>query len=252
MKFIIWEIRLGIYLVCFSFSVYLIKYFVTRDFQNTYVYIFNALGFLPVNVLLVTLVLNRLLTMRAKRERLEKINMVIGMFFSEMGTYLLSFISKKDPNLDSLKGELLISGHWSAQKYAVVQNELKDYAYRIEINHSGLNELKHFLTGKRDFLLRLLENPALLEHESFTELLRSTLHVVEELDHRKSIADLPVSDLLHLADDIERVYRRLVAQWLAYMQYLNKNYPYLFSLAIRTNPFDEAASPVVKQITQSP
>ncbi|OQC68906.1 MAG: hypothetical protein BWX50_01111 [Euryarchaeota archaeon ADurb.Bin009] len=30
------------------------------------------------------------------------------------------------------------------------------------------------------------------------------------------------------------------------MEYLQKNYPYLFSLAMRSNPFDETASPVVR------
>jgi len=38
----------------------------------------------------------------------------------------------------------------------------------------------------------------------------------------------------------------LVRQWLAYMKYLKNFYPYLFSLAMRTNPFDQHASPIIK------
>jgi len=38
----------------------------------------------------------------------------------------------------------------------------------------------------------------------------------------------------------------LVHEWLDYMKYLKKNYPYLFSLAVRTNPFDRNASVVLK------
>jgi hypothetical protein len=38
----------------------------------------------------------------------------------------------------------------------------------------------------------------------------------------------------------------LVQQWLEYVKYLKDNYPYLFSLAMRTNPFDQTASPFVK------
>jgi len=38
----------------------------------------------------------------------------------------------------------------------------------------------------------------------------------------------------------------LVQEWLDYMEYLKVNYPYLFSLAMRTNPFDRKASPVVE------
>jgi hypothetical protein len=30
------------------------------------------------------------------------------------------------------------------------------------------------------------------------------------------------------------------------MKYLKKYYPYLFSFAMRTNPFDQNASPIVK------
>jgi len=35
-------------------------------------------------------------------------------------------------------------------------------------------------------------------------------------------------------------------QWLAYMKHLKKEYPYLFSLAVRTNPFDPDVSVAVK------
>jgi hypothetical protein len=32
---------------------------------------------------------------------------------------------------------------------------------------------------------------------------------------------------------------------LDYMKYMKENYPYLFSFAMRTNPFDREASPIV-------
>ena len=43
--------------------------------------------------------------------------------------------------------------------------------------------------------------------------------------------------------DLKRAYTRLIKEWLAYLGHLNQNYSYLFSLALRTNPFDPAASP---------
>jgi hypothetical protein len=33
-------------------------------------------------------------------------------------------------------------------------------------------------------------------------------------------------------------------EWLAYMKHLKHAYPYLFSLAMRTNPFEAEASPI--------
>ena len=51
MRKLSWEIKLGISLVTFSALVYTVKYFVLGDPTNTYNYVFNALGFLPINVL---------------------------------------------------------------------------------------------------------------------------------------------------------------------------------------------------------
>jgi hypothetical protein len=38
-----------------------------------------------------------------------------------------------------------------------------------------------------------------------------------------------------------RVHRQLVEQWISYMHHLKADYPFLFSLALRTNPFDPEA-----------
>jgi hypothetical protein len=37
----------------------------------------------------------------------------------------------------------------------------------------------------------------------------------------------------------------MMIEWLTYMQYLKQYYPYLFSLAMRKNPFDRNASVIV-------
>ena len=96
-------------------------------------------------------------------------------------------------------------------------------------------------------MLRLLENPALLEHESFSDLLRAIFHVAEELDRRPDLADLPAADRNHLAVDLDRVYPLLVNEWLDYLRYVGKHYPYLFSLAVRTSPFDPEASVILRE-----
>ena len=95
-------------------------------------------------------------------------------------------------------------------------------------------------------MLNLLENPNLLEHESFTNLLWAVFHLTDELVHRSDLKKLPDSDYQHLAGDIKRAYHQLLIQWLDYMKHLKHDYPYLFSLAMRTNPFDANASIEVK------
>jgi hypothetical protein len=55
------------------------------------------LGFLPISVLLVTIIINQLLSQRARAAKLRKLNMVIGAFFSEVGTDLLGMFSRYVP-----------------------------------------------------------------------------------------------------------------------------------------------------------
>jgi hypothetical protein len=203
------------------------------------------IAFVPVEVLLVMMVVHRLLSNREKGARLEKLNMVIGVFFSEVGTKLLAHFSDLDPKLDEIRGELIVTGGWSEREFSSVSKRLKNYDYTVEIQKVDLDHVLRFLLGKRDFMVRLLENPSLLEHESFTELLRSVFHLTEELEKREDVRGLPDADYRHLAGDLERSYALLVNEWLGYMKHLKTNYPYLFSLAMRTNPFDQEASPLV-------
>jgi hypothetical protein len=199
-----------------------------------------------LNVLLVTLILNRLLANRSKQNKLEKMNIVVGVFFSEVGTWLLTYLSDNDPNLGLLSGDLVKIDQWSDEEFIRVQDKFKNHNYSIDIKKIDIKALSTYLSTKRSFSLRLLENPLLLENERFTNLLRAVFHLTEELEHRRDFQGLPDSDYLHLAGDIERAYFLLVMEWMTYMRYLNSNYPYLFSLAMRTNPFDENACVVVK------
>jgi hypothetical protein len=105
--------------------------------------------------------------------------------------------------------------------------------------------LKDFLEKKKDGLLNMLANPNLLEHDAFTNLLWAVFHVADELAHRPDLNNLPKTDLDHLRGDIVRAYLLIVAEWAAYMKHLKKDYPYLFSLAVRTNPFNPEAEIIV-------
>jgi len=95
-------------------------------------------------------------------------------------------------------------------------------------------------------MLSLLANPNLLEHDTFTDLLWAVFHLSEELSSRPDLTRLPRTDNDHLSGDMKRAYMLIITEWLAYMKHLKHDYPYLFSLAVRTNPMDVNASPVVK------
>ncbi|MBN2466642.1 MAG: two pore domain potassium channel family protein [Deltaproteobacteria bacterium] len=188
-----------------------------------------------------------MLNKREEAARFQKLNMVIGLFFSEVGSRLLSWFSDSDPHMASMRNDLIVSSDWSENSFQRVSALLATYQYKVDLKKIDLVELRDLLNGKGDLLLRLLENPILVEHESFTDLLRAVFHLKEELSNRKSFRHLPETDLNHLAGDVQRVYVLLSQQWIQYMKYLKVNYPYLFSLAVRTNPFHQEASPIVTE-----
>ncbi|RJQ55395.1 MAG: hypothetical protein C4521_02430 [Actinobacteria bacterium] len=236
---------LGSGLVALSVLLYALHYAVFQDATHIFIYGLGDLAFLPIEVLLVTVIVHELLDARQKRMLLSKLNMLIGAFFSEAGTRLLAFISDSDPNLDAIRSHLIVETDWPAAEFEEVSRRLKAYEYRVEIDRIDLPALRDFLVGVRGFMTRLLENPNLLEHETFTELLWAVFHLTEELDAREDLGAVSGADAVHLQNDVSRAYGLLVREWLAYMRHLKDNYPYLFSLAIRTNPFDRQASVVV-------
>ncbi len=246
MKKIAWQSLIALGLVVASVITFTVHYLIFKDTHHIFIYGLGDLAFLPLEVLLVTLIIHEVLTIRDKRARLEKLNMVIGAFFSEAGTELVTYLSDFDPKLDDIRKNLVVTSEWSDQDFKKMSSRLKNYDYSVEMEIEHLKELRVFLNEKKDFLLRLIENPNLLEHEEFTEALRAIFHLTEELSHREDLENLPETDQAHIKGDISRAYVNLVHQWLDYMKHLKENYPYLFSLAMRTNPFDQSASPIVK------
>lgn len=240
------EIVIGLSLIALSAVLFLAQIEIFHSTRDTFFYLLQDLAFLPIQVLLVTIVLEQLLILRERQNMLKKLNMVISVFFTEAGTDLLKILSEFEPLPDQLRKELLISGEWGNRRFTTAINIFRTHKHQIEVEDKRLERLRHFLLAKREFLLVLLENPTLLEHDAFTNLLLAVFHLVDELAHRQDMSGLPGSDYKHLAGDVQRAYQLLIIEWLAYMKHLKEDYPYLFSLAIRTNPFDINASPIVK------
>jgi hypothetical protein len=140
----------------------------------------------------------------------------------------------------------MVNQNWSDREFFSAREGLPNYDHRIDIHKGDLVSLQSYLINKRYFLVVLLENPNLLEHESFTELLWAVFHLVEELAFRTDVRKLSAADYAHLSMDIKRAYVSLISEWLAYMKHLKGAYPYLFSLAVRTAPFDPNASAEIR------
>jgi hypothetical protein len=238
-------IILAAILVAISALLYFVHYLIFRDPHHLFIYMLGDLAFLPLEVFLVVIVIERVLAGREKQAIIQKLNMVVGAFFSEVGNELLHRLLPCFEKNGDISRHLDVKTNWSRADFNKAIAFARTLKGETDVSCLDLNGLKKFLVQKRQFLLALLENPNLLEHERFTDLLWATFHLTEELEARESLTALPKADLKHIAGDTQRVYRLLIVEWLFYVSHLKSKYPYLFSLVARTHPFQERPSPVV-------
>jgi hypothetical protein len=198
-------------------------------------------AFIPISALIVTLVINRLLEQREREALLNKLNMVIGAFFSETGTGLMDRLVSFDRGAEHISTHLRFDGHWSPRDFGDARASVSGHEHEVSLDAGDLDDLKTYLLVHRQFLLRLLENQSLLEHADFTDMLWAVFHLTEELAARADLAAMPKADRRHVELDMARAYGRLLAEWLRYLEHLKRMYPYLYSFAVRTNPFDPEA-----------
>ena len=242
MKGFRWQIAAGCALLGISCLIYALHYVIFRDVHHILIFMLGDVAFLPVEVLMVTLIIDQMLKAREKKAMLNKLNMVIGVFFSKTGIRLLKDLSAFDRNTEKNGEPLIFMDDWNKQAFLKASAMIKDIPFDINSRNENLENLKYSLNNEKDFLLTLLGNPNLLEHENFTDLLWAVTHLSEELALRKDLNKLSEADHNHISVDIKRAYTLLLAQWFAYLGHLKSNYPHLFSLAARTNPFDPNAS----------
>jgi len=241
-----WTVNVSLLFIAASALTYTIHYLLFRDTHHIFIYMIGDFGFLFIDVLLVVLFIERILSRREKQAKMKKLNMVIGTFFSEVGMDLLKKFSTFVDKAESLEKKLKVTPQWGKKDFKDAIISAQEFSYEIKIDKDKLCELRDFLIDKRSFMLRLLENPNLLEHESFTDLLWAIFHLTEELVFREDkLEELPQEDYNHIANDLKRAYSQITSVWIAYTGHLKESYPFLFSLAARINPLDPKATPIV-------
>lgn len=229
-------------LVAATILLYLVDFVVYPDLRSSMgYYTLLDMAFMPLNVLVVGLFINGLITRREKAVLLHKMNMVVGAFFSEMGNDLIGLLSRFDADLESNRPQLLFKGSWTAADFESHRRAVGVDAHTMDIDRGDLDRVRSLLEAERPFILGLLQNGNLLEHAGFTDALWAVSHLGEELAARGDLSALAPADRAHLEGDMARAYGRLLGEWLGYIRHLKADYPYLFSFAVRTNPFDPKA-----------
>jgi hypothetical protein len=239
------NISLSLLLVVLSIMLYTLQVLIFRSLRDTEFYLLQDLAFLPLQVAIVTIVLGRVINAWNKRERLKKINMAVSAFFSEAGTEIIVKMSALAADIDGLRPSLRVAAGWTGTDFSKAMKVIKGADLSILCAPEEFEMLKVLLLKKRDFMLRMLENPNLLEHDTFTDMLLAVFHVTEEMIARDDFACLPGADTAHLNIDIKRALQTLLTVWLNHMEHLSTDYPYLYSLEVRRNPFGDGNSVII-------
>ena len=238
------KLVLMIMLIVASAAVYGIQYIIFKRSDETLFYLLQDLAFVPVQVLVVTLVINRFLSLSEKRKKVKKVNVIISTFFSETGTTLLAEIGKFNRENAALCEVLKIQELKREKPTLIGKRTQKTYPYDFYADPAKLSDLAIVMEDYKAHLLNMLENSSLLEHDSFTDMLWAVFHVADELKIRGPFNVLETNDIDHLSNDLRRAYEALVTEWIQYILYLKAEYPFLYVAALLKNPMqvrEEAA-----------
>ncbi len=234
-----WQVAVALVLISLTALFYAIHFLLFRDLRHIFLYFVGDVAFVFFEVLLITLVIHRLLHHRERVSAKKRLNMRRAVFFSEVGTELLRKLMVFEGDTARIGRQLAVPRDWSERTFLNVRESFMRSDVPMDSGKGDLDSLRQYLRGGKPLLLDLLMSTGSPEDEAFTNLVWAVFHLLQELDRQGPLDDLAASDGQHLEEDIERVYRLLVCSWMEFIQHLEANYPYLHSLAVRTNPFDD-------------
>lgn len=215
-------------LILLSLLMFYVHYLIFGQLENTIYYSLMSICIIPINILAVTIVFEKLMEREKRIERLGKLNMLVGLFFSDIGYSLLAILSQADNDITKLTLD------YNNLKSA--KESLKSHKHSIIWEKIDYIKLQETVLDSKDTLTSLLSNENILEHETFTNLLLALMHLRDELILRR-FKELSHADCLHIKEDVTRVYLALTIQWIDYLQYLKTTYPYMYNTALKLSPF---------------
>lgn len=228
MKKIRYYFVISFILIALSAVMFLIHYLVFGQALNTAYYSLMNLCFIPINSLVVTIILEKFIDYRAKKDRIEKINMLVGIFFTEVGGKLMHLIIDSDKDAKNYITNF--------EDLNNIKKCLNEYDYKVDMNNIDLCLIKNILLDNNNLFVTLISNENVFQHQIFTDLLMSVVHLRDEIIFMEKDDNLELN-INHLENDVIRVYKNISIQWISYLEYLNKSYPFLYNNAIRVNPF---------------
>ena len=220
-----------------SLILYIINFLLFRDLHHIGMFFTEDLAFIPIEVLVTVMIIEKALERREKKNKIRKINLLIEVFFEEVGNELLTAIASRDKGCHKISC-LLPKDHGKiSDSYKEIKEAIENYNCSLKLDENDIDHIYEILCENKEGLIRFIENPYLVEHDIFTDLLQSSIHLYSEIKVRKKNGKLSETDISHLNVDILRMYKYLSKEWLVYIQYIEKEYPFLYTFALDHAPF---------------
>jgi len=148
MKYTTWYLIIAVVLLVLSAVFYMLQIHIFHKEEETFFLMLQDLSFVPINVLLVTLIIDRLLKRREKQNLLNKMNMVIGVFFNDIGIELIKICDGFIENIEEINRGLQVSQGWNDRDFNEITKNFSIKPTRFILNNENLTVLKDFL-GKK-------------------------------------------------------------------------------------------------------
>lgn len=235
------QLLIGLGLIILSIVLHYVHVLMFKDIHHTMIFLVADIAFVPLEVFFVTMVLDRILEKREKAHMIEKLNMLVRLFYTKVGQDLLNIFVSSDAGIQNVRKACEIDMKTYEMDFRSAENAIEDHEHEVDMAKIDLNHLKSVLDDQENFLVNMISSPVLVEYDTFSDLLLSLFHLREELNMKlipENQLDMKAHHVEHLKVDINRAYRHLALEWVNYMKYLKDHYPFLYVTAITKNPYD--------------
>ncbi|WP_084234734.1 hypothetical protein [Papillibacter cinnamivorans] len=226
-----------ILLLCSSVIFFIIQTLLFHDVEHSLFLFFQDFIFLPIEVILVSFLIDRFISSREKTERRSKLHILMSEYFTEAGNDLILCLNRFVTEPETLHRIFALDTDWDDDAFCRAEESFLKADIRLDAGKENLAALQRTLLQKKRFLLTVFENPNTLEHTEFTDTALAIHHLLSELRQHDDLEHLSEENLSHLSSDMKRAYGLIVQAWISNMRHLRGAYPYLYSLAVRRNIF---------------
>jgi hypothetical protein len=154
-------IGLSVVLVATAALLHYVHFLIFHDAHHIAIYLLGDIAFVPLEVLFVTLIVDRMLASREAAARRHKMNMVIGVFFADLGRTLLALCRPMLPADDRACAPCLQMKTSEADLRAAIA-AAGATPPKLQVGVADLEALGALLKQHEPLLLQLLANPVLL------------------------------------------------------------------------------------------